>query len=103
QHAARAGGVHGAEAAGGVAGVVEADGGVDAREVRVIENVERLGSELHAGLLPKLEILEQADVPEIETGSDQNVAAARAELAGRHQGRVEKRFGLEPAGGRALA
>ena len=69
----------------------------------MIENVERLGAELQFAPLAEREVLEQAQIPVLESRADQDVAAAVAPYAGRHQRGVDEHLRVEPAGGSAVA
>src|SRR5262249_30023410 len=55
--------------------------------------------ELQVAGLANAKILEQAEVPLLKSGADQNVAATVSEDAGRHKRRVQKRFSCEPVCG----
>src|SRR5215475_3913622 len=51
-------------------------------EVRMIQDVEELGAELHADALGGFERLDQREVPVVEAGGAEDVAPRRPELAG---------------------
>src|SRR5437868_10735327 len=102
QNSRRSGGSNSTECARGLSRGIEARRRVDTRERRMVEQIERLGAELHSGFILKSEILENGKIPLAESGPDQNVASAVTELPLHHQvGRQERRR-IEPSSQGAL-
>src|SRR5437762_2175985 len=85
-----AGRVDRSESARWIPARVESDRRAYAGEVSVIENVERLSAELQLAPVGELQVLQQAEIPVLESRDDQNIAPAIAPHAGRHKRGVDE-------------
>src|SRR5262245_19502164 len=66
----------------------------------MIPDVEGFGAELQLDGLSQIEVLQERKIPLVETGSDQDIPAARAETPRRRDGEGR---GIEPPRERALS